>query len=98
MKWGLTPLKLNMVVIPGVNDGEVLDMAALSLERQWHIRFIEFMPIGNGHLFENNGWVASETLREQIRQRWGLEAASVTGSGASGYFSNSRGPGNPRLY
>ena len=86
MKWGLTPLKLNMVVIPGVNDGEVLDMAALSLERQWHIRFIEFMPIGNGHLFENNGWVASETLREQIRQRWGLEAASVTGAGPADIF------------
>ncbi|NMG58451.1 GTP 3',8-cyclase MoaA [Geitlerinema sp. P-1104] len=83
---GFNPLKLNMVVIPGVNDGEVLDMAALSLERQWHIRFIEFMPIGNGHLFEHNGWVASETLREQIRQRWGLEAASVTGAGPADIF------------
>ncbi|MCC5899713.1 MAG: GTP 3',8-cyclase MoaA [Phormidium sp. BM_Day4_Bin.17] len=83
---GFNPLKLNMVVIPGVNDGEVLDMAALSLERQWHIRFIEFMPIGNGHLFEDNGWVASETLREQIRQRWGLEADSVTGAGPADIF------------
>jgi cyclic pyranopterin phosphate synthase len=44
---GLAPLKINMVVIPGINDDEVIKMAALSLEREWHIRFIEWMPIGS---------------------------------------------------
>lgn len=83
---GFNPLKLNMVVIPGVNDGEVLEMAALTRDRQWHIRFIEFMPIGNGALFEHKGWIDSETLRGQIRQRWGLEPASVTGAGPADIF------------
>ncbi len=45
---GFDPLKLNVVVIPGVNDHEVLDLAALTIDKQWHVRFIEFMPIGNG--------------------------------------------------
>jgi cyclic pyranopterin phosphate synthase len=83
---GFDPLKLNVVVIPGVNDSEVLDLAALTIERRWHVRFIEFMPIGNGQLFENRGWIPSEDLRRQIRQRWGLTESSVRGSGPADIF------------
>jgi cyclic pyranopterin phosphate synthase len=83
---GFDPLKLNVVVIPGVNDSEVLELAALTINRQWHVRFIEFMPIGNGQLFENRGWIPSEDLRRQIRQRWGLTESSVRGSGPADIF------------
>lgn len=83
---GFNPLKLNVVVIPGVNDHEVLNLAALTLDREWHIRFIEFMPIGNDHLFDNKGWVDSETLRQQIRDCWGLTQAQVTGNGPADVF------------
>jgi GTP 3',8-cyclase len=83
---GFDPLKLNVVVIPGVNDHEILDLAALSIEREWHIRFIEFMPIGNGDLFSDRGWVASEALRQQIRDRWGLTEGQVTGNGPADVF------------
>jgi cyclic pyranopterin phosphate synthase len=70
---GFDPLKLNVVVIPGVNDTEVLDLAALTRDRHWHVRFIEFMPIGNPDCFSERGWVPSEELRQRIRDRWGLE-------------------------
>jgi cyclic pyranopterin phosphate synthase len=83
---GFNPLKLNVVVIPGVNDHEVLDLAALSLDRQWHIRFIEFMPIGNAGLFQDKGWIDSETLRQQIRDRWGLTSGQVQGNGPADVF------------
>jgi GTP 3',8-cyclase len=83
---GFDPLKLNVVVIPGVNDHEVLDLAALSLDRQWHIRFIEFMPIGNAGLFGEKGWVDSEELRQRIRSRWGLTEGQVTGNGPADVF------------
>ena len=83
---GFDPLKLNVVVIPGVNDHEILDLAALSIEREWHIRFIEFMPIGNGDLFSDRGWVASEDLRRQIRDRWGLTEGQVAGNGPADVF------------
>ena len=43
---GVHPLKINMVVIRGVNDDEVQDMARLSIAHAYHIRFIEYMPIG----------------------------------------------------
>ena len=83
---GFNPLKLNVVVIPGVNDHEVLNLAALSLDREWHIRFIEFMPIGNAGLFTHKGWVDSETLRQQIRDRWGLTEGQVRGNGPADVF------------
>jgi GTP 3',8-cyclase len=83
---GFDPLKLNVVVIPGVNDHEVLDLAALSLDRQWHIRFIEFMPIGNAGLFGEKGWVDSEALRQRIRERWGLTEGQVAGNGPADVF------------
>jgi cyclic pyranopterin phosphate synthase len=83
---GFDPLKLNVVVIPGVNEHEVLDLAALTLERQWHVRFIEFMPIGNADLFGARGWVPSEELRQQIRDRWGLAESQVLGNGPADVF------------
>lgn len=83
---GFDPLKLNVVVIPGVNDHEVLDLAALTRDRAWHVRFIEFMPIGNDALFSDRGWIASETLRQQIRDRWGLTEGRVTGNGPADIF------------
>ncbi len=78
---GFNPLKLNIVIIPGVNDQEILDLAALTIERNWHVRFIEFMPIGNAKLFGNCAWIPSEELRTLIRDRWGLEESQVTGNG-----------------
>ncbi|MEM8718610.1 MAG: GTP 3',8-cyclase MoaA [Cyanobacteria bacterium P01_G01_bin.39] len=83
---GFDPLKLNVVVIPGLNDREVLDLAALSIERQWHIRFIEFMPIGNPELFGSKAWIDSEQLRQRIRQKWGLMESNIKGNGPADVF------------
>ncbi len=83
---GFDPLKLNVVVIPNVNDHEILDLAALTRDRQWHVRFIEFMPIGNHQLFGDRGWISSDELRQRIRDRWGLIESSVTGAGPADIF------------
>ena len=45
---GLTPIKLNAVVTAGYNEDEVVELAKLTLERDWHVRFIELMPLGGG--------------------------------------------------
>lgn len=44
-KKGFSPIKLNVVVINGVNDDDLIDMAKLSFDYPFHIRFIEYMPI-----------------------------------------------------
>jgi len=83
---GFNPLKLNVVVIPGLNDSEVLDLAALTRDRDWHVRFIEFMPIGNADLFRDRAWIPSEELRDRIRSHWGLIPAQVKGNGPADIF------------
>ena len=83
---GFEPLKLNVVVIPGLNDTEILPLAALTLDRHWHVRFIEFMPIGNPELFGEKAWIASEELRQQIRDRWGLVESQIQGNGPADIF------------
>ncbi len=45
---GLTPIKLNAVVTAGYNETDVVDLARLTIERDWHVRFIELMPLGDG--------------------------------------------------
>lgn len=61
---GFERLKINMVVIRGVNDDEVEAMAALALERPWTIRFIEYMPLGTSRLTvgERPGWTPEEAI------------------------------------
>src|SRR5690349_2936603 len=43
---GLAPIKLNVVVMRGINDDEISDFARLTFDRGWHVRFIELMPVG----------------------------------------------------
>ena len=44
---GLDPIKLNTVVMRGINDDEIEDLARLTLTHPWHVRFIELMPVGD---------------------------------------------------
>ena len=60
------PLKLNMVVMRGVNDAEIADFAALSLERPYSVRFIEYMPA-----IQDPGWQSLVVPGEEILQRLG---------------------------
>jgi cyclic pyranopterin phosphate synthase len=43
---GIAPIKINVVVMRGINDDEIEDFARLTLEHEWHVRFIELMPVG----------------------------------------------------
>jgi len=43
----LTPIKLNTVIVRGINSDEIPALARLTIENEWHVRFIEVMPIGN---------------------------------------------------
>lgn len=43
----LDPIKINVVVMRGINDDEVCDFARLTVDHAWHVRFIELMPVGD---------------------------------------------------
>ncbi len=63
---GLTPLKLNMVPLKGVNDDEIGDFARLALENPWEIRFIEFMPVSGGLDFTPEHMFPATAILEEL--------------------------------
>ncbi len=50
LEMGFYPIKLNIVALNGINDDELTDMARLSFDYPLHIRFIEYMPIGESQI------------------------------------------------
>src|SRR5439155_19369750 len=65
---GLRPIKLNAVVVRSFNEEDVVRLAALTLERDWHVRFIETMPLGRGEVaaVARAGLVPSAESRARI--------------------------------
>jgi cyclic pyranopterin phosphate synthase len=63
---GLDPIKLNVVVMRGVNDDEVVDFARLTLEHRWHVRFIELMPVGSMAGLTDEHVVPSDEILSRI--------------------------------
>ncbi|WP_432822817.1 GTP 3',8-cyclase MoaA [Trichloromonas sp.] len=62
---GLTPLKINMVPLRGVNADEIADFGRLTLEHPWDVRFIEFMPVSGGLGYsDENRFSAQEIMTE----------------------------------
>ncbi|MFC2011907.1 GTP 3',8-cyclase MoaA [Chloroflexota bacterium] len=92
-KAGLEPVKINMVVLKGINDDEVIDFVRKSIDEGWHIRFIEFMPIGvsNG---EVSGTVSAQEIKDSIQIVGKLEPyAGPTGNGPARYYQFSGAKG-----
>jgi cyclic pyranopterin phosphate synthase len=68
---GLTPIKFNMVVVRGLNDDEVVDFARKTLSDDWHVRFIELMPIGANVSWAGDGTVPTTQVRARIESELG---------------------------
>lgn len=61
------PVKINTVVVRGLNDtNDVIELARLTLDRAWQVRFIEMMPFGGISAFQLSHSVPEETLRQHI--------------------------------
>ena len=67
---GLTPIKLNAVVVRGFNDQDVTELARLSVDHDWQIRFIEMMPFGDVAAFAKEQIVTDAEIREQIAREY----------------------------
>jgi GTP 3',8-cyclase len=85
---GLTPIKLNVVVMRGINDDELLDFARLTLVHPWHVRFIELMPVGEMAMLSDAHVVSSDEVLSRIGAEFGeLEpvAGPARGNGPAAY-------------
>jgi len=68
-----TESKLNTVVVRGVNDADVIDLARLTIDRGWHVRFIELMPLGSGEnaQYAQDHYISNEEIRTQLERELG---------------------------
>src|SRR5215831_16528460 len=83
---GLSPIKLNVVVMKGTNDDEVVDFARLARERGYEVRFIEFMPLDGDEIWTNDLVVPSLRIQEQIEDQFPLVATPTDRPGPSTNF------------
>jgi len=70
---GLTPVKVNVVVVRGVNDDELVDLATFGRERGVTVRFIEWMPLDGGDAWTNDQVVTQAEIVERIGGVFPLE-------------------------
>ena len=86
---GLSPVKINVVVMRGINDDEILDFARLTLDHPWHVRFIELMPVGEMRDVTWDHVVPTDELLDRISALGALERTSgpARGNGPAKYFS-----------
>jgi GTP 3',8-cyclase len=74
---GLRPVKLNAVVVRGYNESDVVDLARLTFEHEWQMRFIEMMPFAGATDFQQTQVVRADEMREKISAALGpLEAVN----------------------
>ncbi len=79
---GFSPVKVNVVVMRGINDDELLDFAALTLKYPLHVRFIEYMPIGVSSTWSGDKVVTEAEMLERISEGMGnLESVVSESSG-----------------
>jgi GTP 3',8-cyclase len=93
---GLDPIKLNVVVMRGTNDDEVVDFARLTLEHPWHVRFIELMPVGEMETLTDDHVVPSDEVLSRISAALGrLEPSGgpARGNGPAAYWRLAGGRG-----
>ncbi|MHB8627396.1 MAG: GTP 3',8-cyclase MoaA [Aggregatilineales bacterium] len=84
----LTPLKLNAVVVRDFNDEDVADLARLTIDKPWQMRFIEMMPFGDMAGFAREQIVTDAEIRERIEPELG----------ALELLDNGRLDGEARMY
>jgi cyclic pyranopterin phosphate synthase len=68
---GLTPIKVNAVVVRGYNEGDVVDLAGLTLEHPWQIRFIEMMPFAGATDLQVKQVVTAAEIQARITEALG---------------------------
>lgn len=96
---GLGPVKLNTVVMRGINDDEVEDFARLTLEHPWPVRFIELMPVGEmaGESFDR--MVPSDEILTRLARLARIaplsaDAGPARGNGPAAYYRFAGAPGS----
>lgn len=85
---GIAPIKINVVVMRGINDDEIEDFARLTLDHEWHVRFIELMPVGEMSALTWDHVVPSDEVLARIAKLGALadDPGPARGNGPARYY------------
>ena len=70
---GLTPIKINTVLIGGFNDSEIIDLVNLTRDEEIDLRFIELMPIGEAASWAKEKFVSNDLILDKVKQLVSVE-------------------------
>ncbi|HWV58077.1 MAG TPA: GTP 3',8-cyclase MoaA [Longimicrobiales bacterium] len=90
---GFEPIKINTVVLRGRNDDELADFARMTMERPWHVRFIEVMPVAENLDVSRDEYVSAPEILNRVQRIGRLEP--TPGPGGNGPATYFRFPGAP---
>ncbi|HEB91979.1 MAG TPA: GTP 3',8-cyclase MoaA [Gammaproteobacteria bacterium] len=83
---GFSPIKINMVVMQGVNDDDVEAMVDFCIEHDFTLRFIETMPMGDTGRDANAHFISLKNVRERLERRFKLVPGVMPGGGPARYM------------
>ncbi len=86
---GFAPIKINMVVMNGVNDDEIDDMVAFCIRHDFTLRMIEAMPMGETG--RNTQYLDLQPVKERLQRRFGLIDGVMAGGGPARYLQSPDG-------
>ncbi|MDD9303728.1 MAG: GTP 3',8-cyclase MoaA [Desulfobacter sp.] len=91
---GISPLKINTVALKGFNDDEIQALAGLTLKYPFHVRFIEYMPMGDSDV-EKNQQILTREIQEKITEAHGplTAVAKTENDGPAKKFRLANAPG-----
>ena len=80
----LDPVKINIVVMAGINDNEIIDFAMKTINDGWHIRFIEVMPFNIN--ISTQMFFPLSAIKKRLEEIGQMESCCVPGNGPAKYF------------
>ncbi|MGD8933882.1 MAG: GTP 3',8-cyclase MoaA [Gammaproteobacteria bacterium] len=83
---GFSPVKINMVVMRGINDDEFEDMVEFCLEHDFTLRLIETMPVGATGILASNHYLDLKHVKQQLEKRFELIPGVMPGGGPARYM------------
>jgi len=91
---GFDPIKVNAVIMRGRNDDEIEDFARVTIERPWHVRFIEVMPVGENLDVSAHEFVSAFEMLDRVRAVADLTPVrGPEGNGPATYFTFAKARG-----
>ncbi|WP_319529864.1 GTP 3',8-cyclase MoaA [uncultured Cohaesibacter sp.] len=83
---GFEPIKINMLVMKGINDDEAVDLASFCIANGFALRFIETMPMGASGQEAYGHYLDLSVIRDQLAERFDLVPSVMAGGGPARYF------------